>query len=82
MFKLKIEKKGHDTVEFSYYDKHDAFTAAISHYQAEKDYWGEGYLYAARRYVTIGSLAAKPFSFWGDGESGMRITITDEKAGE
>ena len=81
MFKLKIEKKGQPTVEVSYYDRLDAFTAAISHFQAEKDYWGEGYLYAARRYVTIESLAAKPFSFWGDGEGGMRITITDEKGG-
>ena len=86
MFKLKIEKKGQPTVEAEYYERFDAFTAAISHYQyqAEKDYWGEGYLYAARRYVTIESLAAKPFSFWGGGEGGMRITITitDSKAGE
>ena len=82
MFKLKIEKKGQEPLEVSYYDKYDAFTAAIGFYQKEKDYWGEGYLYAARRYVTIESLAAKPFSFWGDGEGGMRITITDAKAQE
>ena len=82
MFKLKIEKKGQDTVEANYYDRFDAFTAAIGFYQGENDKWGEGYLHACRRYVTIESLAAKPFSFWGDGEGGMRITITDEKAGE
>ena len=82
MFKLKIEKKGHVPVEVSYYDKYDAFTAAISHYQGENDKWGEGYLHAARRYVSIGSLTAQPFSFWGNGEGGMRITITDAKAGE
>lgn len=76
MFKIKVEKKGQEPVEADYYDKHDAFTAAISHYQAENDAWGEGYLYAARRYVTIESLAAEPFSFWGDGEDGMRITIS------
>ena len=81
MFKLKIEKKGYDTVKVTYYDKYDAFTAAISHYQTENDKWGEGYLHAARRYVTIENLATKPFSFWGDGEDGMRITITDLKAG-
>ena len=81
MFKLKIEKKGHDTVEANYYERFDAFTAAISHYQKENDEWGEGYLHACRRYVTIGNIAAQPFSFWGDGEDGMRITITDEKAG-
>lgn len=82
MFNLKIEKKGQETTEISYYDKHDAFTAAISFYQTENDKWGEGYLHACRRYVTIGSIAAEPFSFWGDGEAGMRITITDAKAGE
>ena len=82
MFKLKIEKKGHDTVEAEYYERFDAFTAAISHYQMENDKWGEGYLHAARRYATIGNIAAMPFSFWGDGEDGMRITITDAKAGE
>ena len=82
MFKLKIEKKGQEPLEVSYYDKYDVFTAAISFYQQENDKWGEGYLYAARRYVTIGSIAAQPFSFWGDGEDGMRITITDAKAGE
>ena len=82
MFKIKIEKKGQPTVEDEYYDKYDAFTAAISYYQKENDKWGEGYLYACRRYVTIGSIAAQQFSFWGGGEGGMRITITDEKAGE
>ena len=84
MFKLKIEKKGQDTVEVSYYERFDAFTAAISHYQKENDKWGEGYLHAARRYVTVGNMADMPFvfSFWGDGEYGMRITITDAKAGE
>ena len=76
MFKLKVEKKGQEPVEADYYDKHDAFTAAISMYQGENDKWGEGYLWAARRYVTIESLAAEPFSFWGDGEYGMRITIS------
>ena len=82
MFKLKIEKKGRPIVEYDFYDRYNAFTAAISYYQTENDKWGEGYLHAARRYVTIGSLAAQPFSFWGDGEDGMRITITDAKAGE
>ena len=77
MFNLKIEKKDQETVEVSYYDKDDAFTAAISYYQTEKDKWGEGYLWAARRYVTFGNMAANGFSFWGDGEDGMRITITD-----
>ena len=75
MFKLKVEKKGLE-VETEYYDRYDAFTAAISHYQAENDEWGRGYLHAARRYVTIESLAAEPFSFWGEGEDGMRITIS------
>lgn len=79
MFKLKIEKKGQDTVEAEYYERFDAFTAAISHYQKENDKWGEGYLHACRRYVTIDDRTF--FSFWGDGEDGMRITITDEKAG-
>lgn len=82
MFNLKIEKKGQPTVEVSYYDKYDAFTAAIGFYQRENDKWGEGYLHAARRYVTIGNLAAQPFSFWGNGEGGMRITITDARAGK
>ena len=84
MFKLKIEKKGQAPVEVSYYERYDAFTAAIGFYQRENDKWGEGYLYAARRYATIGNIAAMPFrfSFWGDGEYGMRITITDSKAGE
>ena len=82
MFKIKIEKKGKPTVEDEYYDKYDAFTAAIYHYQRENDKWGEGYLHACRRYVSIGDIAAMPFSFWGDGEDGMRITITDSKAGE
>ena len=82
MFKLKIEKKGQEPVEVSYYEKYDAFTAAIHHYQMENDKWGEGYLHACRRYVSIGYIAAMPFSFWGDGEYGMRITITDAKAGE
>ena len=82
MFNLKIEKKGQETTEISYYDKRDAFTAAISFYQKENDMWGMGYLWAARKYVTIGSIAARPFSFWGDGEDGMRITITDAKVGE
>ena len=85
MFKLKIEKKGQPTVEAEYYERFDAFTAAIHHYQMENDKWGEGYLHAARRYATVGSMvAAMPFvfSFWGDGEYGMRITITDAKAGE
>ena len=82
MFKLKIEKKGQEPVEVSYYEKYDAFTAAIHHYQMENDKWGEGYLHACRRYVSIGDIAAMPFSFWGDGEYGMRITITDAKAGE
>ena len=79
MFNLKIKKKGQPTVEVSYYDKYDAFTAAISYYQKENDKWGEGYLHAARRYVSIGNIAAMPFTFCGDGEDGMRITITDEK---
>ena len=78
MFKLKIEKKGQPTVEAEYYKRFDAFTAAISHYQKENDKWGEGYLHAARRYATIENRAGQPFSFWGDG---MRITITDLKAG-
>lgn len=82
MFNLKIEKKGQPTVEVSYYERYDAFTAAIGFYQRENDKWGEGYLHAARRYVTIGNIAAQPFSFWGDGEDGMHITITDAKAGE
>lgn len=82
MFNLKIEKKGQEPTEISYYDKYDAFTAAIGFYQQENDKWGEGYLYACRRYVTIGSIAAEPFSFLGDGEDGVRITITDAKAGE
>ena len=82
MFKLKIEKKDQPTVEASYYDRFDAFTAAIGFYQGENDKWGEGYLYSCRRYVTIGSIAAQPFSFWGNGEGGMRITLTDSKAGE
>ena len=89
MFKLKIEKKGQPTVEAEYYKRFDAFTAAISHYQKENDKWGEGYLHACRRYATIGSIAAMPFvfSFWGAGEYGMRITITeititDAEAGE
>lgn len=81
MFKIKIEKNGQEPVEAEYYERYDAFTAAISHYQMENDAWGGGYLHAARRYVTIGSLAAQPFSFWGDGEAGMRITITDTTAG-
>ena len=81
MFKLKIEKKGHDTVEAEYYERFDAFTAAISHYQKENDKWGEGYLHACRRYVTIDD---RPFvfSFWGDGADGMRITITDSNGGK
>ena len=82
MFRLRVEKKGQPTVEVSYYDKYDAFTAAISFYQAENDEWGEGYLYAARRYVSIGNIADEPFSFWGDGEDGMYITISYEEAGE
>ena len=81
MFNLKIEKKGQETTEISS-RRDDAFTAAIASYQTENDKWGEGYLHAARRYVTIGSIAARPFSFWGDGENGMRITITDAKVGE
>ena len=82
MFNLKIEKKGQPIVEYDFYYKHNAFTAAISFYQKENDKWGAGYLWAARRYVTIENLAAEPFSFWGDGEDGMRITITDAKASE
>lgn len=82
MFKVKIEKKGHDTVEAEYYKRYDAFAAAISHYQKENDKWGEGYLHACRRYATIGVIVAEPFSFCGNGEDGMRITITDAKAGE
>lgn len=81
MFNLKIEKKGQPTVEVSYYDRYDAFTAAIGFYQKENDKWGEGYLYAARRYANIENRAGQPFSFWGDGEDGMRITITDLKDG-
>lgn len=76
MFKLKVEKKGQEPVEVDYYGRYDAFTAAISHYQAENDKWGEGYLRAAQRYITIESLTAEPFSFWGHGEDGMRITIS------
>lgn len=82
MFKLKIEKKGQEPVEVSYYEKYDAFTDAIATYKGENDAWGEGYLHACRRYVSIGDIAAMPFSFWGNGEYGMRITITDAKAGE
>ena len=80
MFKLKIEKKGRPTVEVYYYERYDAFTAAIGFYKWENDKWGDGYLHACRRYVTIDDRTF--FSFWGDGESGMHITITDEKAGE
>lgn len=76
MFKLKVEKKGRAPVEADYYDRYDAFTAAIGFYQKENDKWGEGYLYACRRYVTIRTITAEPFSFWGDGEDGMRITIS------
>lgn len=78
MYKLKIEKKGQAPVETDYYDRYDAFTAAISHYQRENDKWGEGYLHAARHYATIGNITALPFpfSFCGDGEDRMRITIT------
>lgn len=76
MFKLKVEKKGRAPVEVSYYERYDAFTAAISMYHGENDKWGEGYLYAALRYVTAETINTEPFSFWGDGEDGMRITIS------
>ena len=76
MFKLKVEKKGQEPVEVSYYDKHDAFTAAISMYQGENDRWGEGYLHAARSYVTTEAINAKPFSFRGIAYPEMRITIS------
>ena len=76
MFKLKVEKKGRAPVEADYYGRCNAFTAAISHYKAENDKWGEGYLHAARQYVTAKTINAEPFSFWGDGEDGMRITIS------
>ena len=79
MFKVKIEKNGQEPLEVSYYGRHDAFTAAIGFYQTENDKWGEGYLHACRRYVSIGNIAAMPFSFRGNG---MRITITDARAGE
>ena len=76
MFKLKVEKKGQEPVEADYYGRYDAFTAAISHYQAENDAWGEGYLYACRRYVTAETINAKPFSFWGVVYPKMCITIS------
>ena len=76
MFKLKVEKKGREPVEADYYGRYNAFTAAIATYKGENDAWGEGYLWAARQYVTIRTITAEPFSFWGDGEDGMRITIS------
>lgn len=76
MFKLKVEKKGQEPVEVYYYERYDAFTDAIATYKGENDAWGEGYLWAARRYVIAETINAEPFSFWGDGEDGMRITIS------
>lgn len=76
MFKLKVEKKGRAPVETDYYERYDAFIAAISMYHWENDAWGEGYLWAACRYVTAETINAEPFSFWGEGEDGMCITIS------
>ena len=74
MFKLKVKKQGQPTVEASYHNKHDAFTAAISHYRGENDEWGEGYLCGAEIYITAERIAVRPFTFWG--QYGMNITIT------
>ena len=76
MFNVKIKKPDGSKVESSYYDKWDAFTAAISSYQDTKDEWGIGYLHAARKYITAGKLAfVEPFTFSG---RGFDIIIEDD----
>lgn len=74
MFNLKIKKPDGSRVELTYYDKWDVFAAAIGVYQVTGDDWGIGYLYAARRYVTIGNLAAEPFTY---SDEGFEIIIED-----
>ena len=76
MFNVKIKKPDGSTEESSYYDKWDAFTAAISSYQYTGDDWGIGYLYGTRRYITDAKLAfAEPFTFSG---RGFDIIIEDD----
>ena len=75
MFNLKIKKLDGSKEESSYYDKWDAFTAAGWAYQDTEDDWGIGYLYAARKYITIANLAAKAFVF---SSRGVEIIIEDD----
>ena len=74
MFNLKIKKPDGLRVESSFYNKWEAFTEAIWVYQDTQDDWGIGYLHATRRYITVGNLAAEPFTFVG---KGFDITIED-----